>query len=125
MAVVAVAAAWSSFSALTALARLAHIWPPQLLPIAIDAYAVAATRIWLTGAGPARSWARINSFAAIGISIAGNAAAHGFAAAGVKRIPWGLAAGVAAVAPLVLWLVVHLHSLLSRPLPAELPAEVP
>jgi len=122
MLVVAVAAAWISFSALTGLARMAHIWPPYLLPVAIDAYAVTSTRIWLTGTGPARAWARLNSFAAIGISIAGNAAYHGLASAGITRLPWQLAAGVAAVAPLTLWLVAHLHSLLTR---KQLPAPVP
>ena len=111
MAIVAVAAAWISFSALTGLARLAHIWPPQLLPLAIDAYAVASTRLWLRGGPTVKRWAMVNSFGAIAISIAGNAAYHGLAADGVKHIPWQLAASVAAVAPLTLWLVVHMHSL--------------
>lgn len=119
LAVVAVAAAWMSFSALTGLARMAHIWPPQLLPVAIDAYAVAATRLWLTSAPGTRTrrWAMVNSLGAIAISIAGNSAYHGYAEAGVSHLSWQLAAAVAAVAPATLWLVVHMHSLLSAGTP--------
>ena len=117
MTVVAVAAAWMSFSALTGLARMAHIWPPQLLPVAIDAYAVAATRLWLTSTGSTKRWAMANSFGAIAISIAGNSAYHGYAEAGITHLSWQLAAAVAAVAPLTLWLVVHMHSLLSAGVP--------
>lgn len=117
MTVVAVAAAWMSFSALTGLARMAHIWPPQLLPVAIDAYAVAATRLWLTSTGSTKRWAMANSFGAIAISVAGNSAYHGYAEAGITHLSWQLAAAVAAVAPLTLWLVVHMHSLLSAGAP--------
>jgi Protein of unknown function (DUF2637) len=117
IALVAVSAAWMSFSALTGLARMAHIWPPFLLPVAIDAYAVAATRLWLTSSGSTKRWAMLNSFGAIAISIAGNSVYHGYAEAGITHLTWQAAAVVAAVAPLTLWLVVHMHSLLSSGTP--------
>ena len=115
MSVVAVAAAWMSFSALTGLARLAHIWPPYLLPVAVDAYAVAATVTWLASPkGTAvRRWSAANSLGAILTSIAGNSAYHGLTEAGVEHLSWVLAAAVAAVAPLALWLVIHLHGLVT------------
>ena len=118
MAVVAVAAAVISFDSLMGLARLAGIVPPWLLPLAIDAYAVTATRMWMTGTVSARvrRYACCNAFAAIAVSVAGNAAYHGFTAAGVHRLGsdrWPVAVAVAAVAPIMLGLVAHLHSLLS------------
>lgn len=86
MLAVALAAAVLSFSALAGLAELAGVtasvqpdpggWvfrSAWLLPIAVDAYAVTATRVWLrtAGTGRTRGYARRN---AIGLSVAGNAA---------------------------------------------------
>src|SRR4051812_49958664 len=67
MLAVAVAAAVLSFSALSGLAELAGVTAgvplpvgarfrlAWLLPIAVDAYAVTATRVWLRTAGTART----------------------------------------------------------------------
>ncbi|HEY3718410.1 MAG TPA: DUF2637 domain-containing protein [Jatrophihabitantaceae bacterium] len=124
---VAVAAAVLSFDSLTALAHLAGVtgrvggfrlsW---LLPIAVDAYAVTATRVWLRTAGTARTaaYARRNAVGAIVLSVAGNATFHGLTAAGVTTLAttgwgWLLVVAVSAVPPVMLGLVAHLHALVS------------
>ena len=90
MLAVAVAAAVLSFSALSGLAELAGVTAglplpaggrfrlAWLLPIAVDAYAVTATRVWLRTAGTTRTraYARRNAVGAIGLSVTGNAAYH-------------------------------------------------
>ena len=132
MLAVALAAAVLSFSALAGLAELAGVtgglplpaggrfrlaW---LLPIAVDAYAVTATRVWLRTAGTARTrgYARRNAVGAIALSVAGNAAYHALDAAGVTslvdvRAGWGVVVAVSAVPPVMLGLVGHLHALVS------------
>ncbi len=124
---VAVAAAVLSFDSLTGLAHLAGVtgrvggfrlsW---LLPIAVDAYAVTATRVWLRTAGTARTaaYARRNAVGAIVLSVAGNATFHGLTAAGVATLAttgwgWLLVVAVSAVPPVMLGLVAHLHALVS------------
>src|SRR6478736_3801854 len=85
MTVTACAAAVSSFSGLRSLA-VATGWPgamAALLPFTIDAYAMTATRVWLskaTGSATARQFARWNAIGAIGLSLVGNAAWHLIAA---------------------------------------------
>jgi hypothetical protein len=136
MAAVAVAAAVLSFSALAGLAQLAGVegevslglfdfrlrW---LLPIAVDAYAVTSTRIWLTAAGDVREYAKKNAVGAIGLSVLGNAVYHVLDAADVESLTdepygWLVVVAVSAVAPLMLGLVVHLRVLLQgQPSPAE------
>jgi hypothetical protein len=142
MLAVAVAAAVLSFSALAGLAELAGVTAALplpaggrfrlawLLPIAVDAYAVTATRVWLRTAGTARTrrYARLNAIGAIGLSVAGNAAYHALAAAGVAslgtvRAGWLVVVAVSAVPPVMLGLVGHLHALVSddrQPAPAPL-----
>jgi hypothetical protein len=124
---VAVAAAVLSFDSLTGLAHLAGVtgrlagfrlsW---LLPIAVDAYAVTATRVWLRTAGTARTaaYARRNAVGAIVLSVAGNATFHGLTAAGLTALAttgwgWLLVVAVSAVPPVMLGLVAHLHALVS------------
>jgi hypothetical protein len=132
MLAVAVAAAVLSFSALTGLAELAGVTAALplpaggrfrlawLLPIAVDAYAVTATRVWLRTAGTARTrgYARRNAIGAIGLSVAGNAVYHALDAAGVAslvdvRAGWVVVVAVSAVPPVMLGLVGHLHALVS------------
>ncbi len=132
MLAVAVAAAVLSFSALSGLAELAGVTAglplpaggrfrlAWLLPIAVDAYAVTATRVWLRTAGTARTraYARRNAVGAIGLSVAGNAAYHALTAAGVAsladvRAGWAVVVAVSAVPPVLLGLVGHLHALVS------------
>jgi hypothetical protein len=140
-----------SFSALAGLAELAGVTAglplpaggrfrlAWLLPIAVDAYAVTATRVWLRTAGTSRTrgYARRNAVGAIGLSVAGNAAYHALAAAGVTslaevRAGWAVVVAVSAVPPVLLGLVGHLHALVSDdhrpaapPAPVAPPAAAP
>jgi hypothetical protein len=112
MAVTACAAAVSSFSGLRSLAA-ATGWPETLsplLPFTIDAYAMTATRVWLsnaTGSRAARRFARWNAIGAIGLSLIGNAAWH-LIAAKVLTVTWPIVVVVGAVPPAVLGLLSHL-----------------
>ena len=144
MLAVAIAAAVLSFSALAGLAELAGVTSTLplpaggqfrlawLLPIAVDAYAVTATRVWLRTAGTARTrgYARRNAAGAIALSVAGNAAYHALDAAGVTslvdvRAGWAVVVAVSAVPPVMLGLVGHLHALVSDDSrPAPVPAVV-
>lgn len=115
MGVSASSAMVSSFSGLRALAEAAG-WSPVMassLPMTVDAYALAATRIWLadSSATPrARQFARWNAMGAIGLSLAGNATYHAIAA-GLMKITWVVVVIVGAVPPAVLGLVSHLAAL--------------
>jgi Protein of unknown function (DUF2637) len=112
MTVTACAAAVSSFSGLRSLAA-ATGWPDALaplLPFTIDAYAMTATRVWLskaTGSTAARRFARWNAIGAIGLSLLGNAAWH-LIAAQVLAVTWPIVVLVGAVPPAVLGLLSHL-----------------
>lgn len=112
MTVTALAAAVSSFSGLHSLAA-ATGWPEALaplLPFTIDAYAMTATRVWLskaTGSAEARRFARWNAIGAIGLSLVGNAAWH-LIAAKVLTVTWPIVVLVGAVPPAVLGLLSHL-----------------
>jgi hypothetical protein len=103
-----------------------------LLPIAVDAYAVTATRVWLRTAGSARTrgHARRNALGAIGLSVAGNAAYHALTAAGVVslayvRAGWAVIIAVSAVPPVMLGLVGHLHAMVSDDHRSAPPAPAP
>lgn len=112
MAVTACAAAVSSFSGLRSLAA-ATGWPEALtplFPLTVDAYAMTATRVWLskaTGTAAARRFARWNAVGAIGLSLIGNAAWH-LMAANVLTVTWPIVVLVGAVPPAVLGLLSHL-----------------
>lgn len=112
MTVTACAAAVSSFSGLRSLAAVTG-WPETLaplLPFTIDAYAMTATRVWLskaTGSAAARRFARWNAIGAIGLSLVGNAAWH-LIAAKVLTVTWPIVVAVGAVPPAVLGLLSHL-----------------
>lgn len=77
--VVAVAAAWASFSTLALLAE-ATGWASGawLLPTSIDVLGALACYVWLTKSFPldARRFARGTTFAAIGVSVVGNGVGH-------------------------------------------------
>ncbi|MBX7268825.1 DUF2637 domain-containing protein [Micromonospora sp. Llam7] len=112
MTVTAISAAVSSFSGLQSLAA-ATGWPEALsplFPLTVDAYAMTATRIWLsgsTGSERARRFARWNAIMAIGLSLIGNAVWH-LIAAQVLTISWVIVVLVGAVPPAVLGLLSHL-----------------
>lgn len=112
MVAVAGAAAFTSYSGLSGLAELAG-WPSKLalmLPITIDAYAMTATRVWLSPARltkKARSWARGNAIGAISMSVLGNTIYHA-ASAHVLSVTWPVVVGISAIPSVVLGLTVHL-----------------
>ena len=112
MSITAVSAVVSSFSGLRALA-MATGWPSGLallLPGTVDAYAMTATRVWLsaaTGSARPRRFARWNAIGAISLSLLGNATWH-LVAAGVMGISWPIVVIVGAVPPAVLGLLSHL-----------------
>lgn len=119
MAAVSLAAAVSSYSGLAALADLAG-WNHRLallLPITIDAYALTATRVWLspkTAGQRARRWAKGNAIGAIATSVAGNAVSHA-AAAHVFAPSWPVVVMVSAIPSIVLGLITHLWHLRNTP----------
>jgi hypothetical protein len=126
MAAVSLAAAISSYSGLASLADLAG-WNHRLallLPLTIDAYAVTATRVWLspkTAGRRARRWAKGNAIGAIATSVAGNAVSHA-AAAHVFAPTWPVVVMVSAIPSIVLGLITHLWHLRNTPDPAPAPA---
>ena len=129
MAAVSLAAAISSYSGLALLADLAG-WNHRLallLPLTIDAYAVTATRVWLspkTAGRRARRWAKGNAIGAIATSVAGNAVSHA-AAAHVFTPTWPVVVMVSAIPSIVLGLITHLWHLRNTPDPVPATAAVP
>jgi hypothetical protein len=129
--VAGIAAAVASWSALDALAlRAGWTWyTAPLLPLTVDAFAVAALRVWLghaTRSTRARRRARRDAVCAIAASMAGNAVLHA-TLAHEFRITWPVVVIVSAAPPVVLGLVSHLFALRAmeaEPEPVELP-EVP
>lgn len=118
MSVAAISAGVSSFAGLRSLALLAgwSDWSSLLFPLCIDAYALSATRVWLTapqGADRARRWARANAIGAILLSLSGNGAAH-LLAAHLLELSWLIITGVSAVPAVVLGLCTHLAVLRSQ-----------
>ena len=128
MTAVSVAAAVSSYSGLASLADLAG-WNHRLallLPLTIDAYALTATRVWLsprTAGRKARRWAKGNAIGAIATSVAGNAVAHA-ANAHVFHVGWPVVVAVSAIPSIVLGLITHLWHLRNTPDPAPVPATI-
>jgi len=118
LAVVAMAAAVLSFSALRDLALLCGFaaelaW---LLPVVVDAGAAAGSLVWLGGRTHelARRFARALALTLLGLSVAANALAHGLDA--YRLAPaWWVVVIVSAIAPAVLGAVVHLAVLVGRP----------
>ncbi len=112
--VAGIAAAVASWSALYGLALRTgwSWWTAPLFPLTVDAYAVAALRVWLgrQTSAAARLRARRSAVLAIAASMAGNAALHA-AAAGVYSITWPVVVAVSAVPPVTLGLVSHLFTL--------------
>ena len=127
MAAVSLAAAISSYSGLASLADLAG-WNHRLallLPLTIDAYALTATRVWLspkTAGRKARRWAKGNAIGSIATSVAGNAVAHA-ANAHVFHVSWPVVVAVSAIPSIVLGLITHLWHL--RNTPDAAPVAVP
>jgi hypothetical protein len=129
LAIVALAAAVLSFTSLRSLAIICGTptYLAWLLPVAIDAAAAVATRIWLHPASPGevRGYARRWSLFALALSVAGNGTAHALAAYLVTP-PWWAVVVVAAVPPAMLGAVVHLASMVVSQEPEqEKPAEEP
>ena len=113
MAAVAGAAAFTSYSGLAGLAEMAgwHGAMAKFLPITIDAYAMTATRVWLSPANltdKARRFARRSAIGTIIASVVGNALFHA-ATAHVLPITWPMVIGISAVPPITLSLITHLY----------------
>jgi hypothetical protein len=129
MVAVAGAAAFTSYSGLSGLAELAG-WPSKLalmLPITIDAYAMTATRVWLSPARltkKARSWARGNAIGAISMSVLGNTIYHA-ASAHVLSVTWPVVVGISAIPSIVLGLTVHLWHVADDLDPEPAPSQSP
>ncbi|MDQ7903086.1 DUF2637 domain-containing protein [Phytohabitans sp. ZYX-F-186] len=128
MAVSAASAAVSSFEGLRSLAVLAgwSVYMAPLLPLTIDAYAMSATRVWLsesTASSRARRFARRNAVGAILASLLGNAMYH-VIAAGLLGMSWVVVVVVGGIPPVVLGLVSHL-AVLRRQSDLPVPQAVP
>lgn len=123
--VVALSAAVLSFASLQDLAERAGYTRElaALLPVAIDAQAVVATRAWLatTTSATARRYARALALSAVGLSVVGNAGQHAMAAAKVAT-PWQVVVLIAAVPPIALAATAHLAALLATHSIEDLPA---
>ncbi|MPY99440.1 MAG: DUF2637 domain-containing protein [Actinophytocola sp.] len=114
--VVALAAAVMSFASLQQLGERAG-FPPvlaALLPLAIDAKAVVATRAWLSRRTPdrARRYACGLALAAVALSVAGNAGEHAMTAYALAT-PWWVVVTVSAIPPIALAATAHLAVLLA------------
>ncbi len=110
--IAAAVASWSALYGLALRTGWSHVTAP-LFPLTVDAYAVAALRVWLgrsTASPAARLRARRSAVLAIVASMAGNAALHA-AAAGVYEITWPVVVAVSAIPPVTLGLVSHLFAL--------------
>jgi hypothetical protein len=110
--IAAAVASWSALYGLALRTGWSH-WTAPLFPLTVDAYAVAALRVWLgarTVSMSARLRARRSAVLAIVASMAGNAALHA-AAAGVYAITWPVVVAVSAIPPVTLGLVSHLFAL--------------
>lgn len=123
--VVAVAAAVLSFASLQDLAERAGYTRElaALLPVAIDAQAVVATRAWLATTTPttARRYARALALSAVGLSVVGNSGQHAMQAA-YTATPWQVVVLIAAVPPIALAATAHLAALLATQPIEDLPA---
>ena len=116
IAVVALAAAVMSFDALRRLAERIGVaaslsW---LLPIAIDAAVVVATRTWLASPNSDRvtRYGRAVALASLALSVAGNATEHAMAAYQLAT-PWWVVVAVSAVPPVMLGATAHLAALVA------------
>jgi hypothetical protein len=120
LAIVGASAAITSFSAQADLAAQAG-WPglmSWLLPATDDVYGIAATRIWLSASsGPElKKHARAHAFAALLLSMAGNAMDHALKSGALKMGPylWLLVVAVSLVPPIALGALMHLVTLRGR-----------
>lgn len=120
--VVAVAAAWASFSTLAALAEATE-WASGawLLPTSIDVLGALACYVWLTKSFPqeSRRFARGTTFAAIAVSVVGNGVGH-LVSSGMLSPSVMLIVLVGAVPPSSLAALIHLIVLAtSTPVPTS------
>lgn len=114
--IVGLTAIAASFGTLMGLASWVgwHGWYMQiLLPVCIDVLALVAGRVWLSAsmAPEARQFARAVSFAAIGISIVGNAVGHIVTMHNASTVKIVLAIVVGSLPPAALAAVGHLATL--------------
>ncbi|HEY9251593.1 MAG TPA: hypothetical protein VIP06_02960 [Nocardioides sp.] len=90
-------------------------WRGYLLPVLIDLPGFLGGRIWLRKAATTtetRSYARKLTLSTLGVSVVGNAVGH-LARAGYLSPGIAMVLACSAVAPVVLWAVLHLDALLT------------
>ncbi len=112
--IAAASAAFSSFDGLRNLAEAAH-WSPYMAPLfalGIDAYALAAIRVWTSRSTSASavSFARKNAIGAVVLSLSGNAIWH-LINAELLAATWPVVLGVGSVPPVILAMITHLSIL--------------
>lgn len=129
LSVVGGAAAVLSYVGLRDLALLVRFTDDlaPLLPVVLDAGAVAGSLVWLgvvrldePGGERARRFARALVLTLLAVSVGGNALGHALEAYAIAP-PWWLIAGVSAVGPAALGALVHLAVLVERALAARTP----
>lgn len=122
--VAAVTAAVSSVSLyeLAVLCGIPDEWGlPAALPIALDVGATVAALVWITEKDrELRAWGRWIALSALAGTVAGNAVTHAIAA-GLLEVTLPLVLAVGAVIPAMLFCVVHLCALMTRPAAAPKP----
>ncbi len=122
LAVVAAAAAGTSFTALSGLARSAG-WSPDVcpaLPVVVDVLAAVSTRAWLSGSAPveAKRFAKRSALLSVVVSMAGNIGFH-LLQAGYLRASVVLVILVAMIPPIGLAAAAHLVAVLRSAEPTE------
>jgi hypothetical protein len=137
----AVVAGSSAFSSWTGWVLLGHHagWPKQdvfgwqfdtawLNPISVDVLAYLGMRAWVSPSSSpaAKAWGRGAAVGALGLSIVGNALGHGMEATDPGLLL--LSVGLAAMAPVILVVVLHLRTLRAaggQPTPVTHPEMAP
>lgn len=124
-ALTAVVAGTAAFSSWTGWVLLGHHagWPVLTLPgghpfdtawlnpVSVDVMAYVALRAWVSPRSSERTrlWGRRAAVGALALSIVGNALGHGLEASGLGRLLLSL--GLAGMAPVLLFVVLHLRTL--------------
>nr|WP_122982362.1 ABC transporter permease [Actinoplanes teichomyceticus] len=85
------------------------------LPIGLETYAAYALRVWLSGAGRGRAFARWSAIGSLLLGFAGQAAYHLMVAAGWERAPWPITLAVSGVPVAVLGMGAALWHLTHEP----------
>lgn len=108
--------------------RVVHFQLAWLLPIAVDVYALTGFRVWLRvdwASETTRNYARLSTFAAIGLGVAGNGGYHLMVSLGWTVAPGAVVVLVSSLPPIMLGAVAHLSAIATRDRTSPRPAEQP